>query len=351
MPCFILAEINMEKLEIRTLLRHYWKQQFKASEAARKICEVEGENVVSLRIAQKWFKKFNEGDYDLYDQPRSGRPVTVNQEALIKAVETKPSTSTRILSADLGIAQRTVVRHLKTIGKVNKRCREVPHDLTEILAKRRMETCRKLLENPRDDRFIRQIVTSDEKWIYFSNPDKQNQWLDAGQVPEPVPKRERFSQKALLCVWWNFEGVIHFELIPNSISVDADLYCAQLDRMYQKLKLKYPALVNRKRVVLQQDNAKPHTAKKTIDKIIKWESFELLPHPAYSPDLAPSDYHLFRSMAHFLRGRSFNDLDEVETACQEFFRSKEKDWYQQGIQQLADRWLKTIESNGLYFET
>ena len=324
MPCFVLAEINMEKLEIRTLLRHYWKQQFKASEAARKICEVEGENVVSLRIAQKWFKKFNEGDYDLYDQPRSGRPVTVNQEALIKAVETKPSTSTRILSAGLGIAQRTVVRHLKTIGKVNKRCREVPHDLTEIQAKRRMETCRKLLENPRDDRFIRQIVTSDEKWIYFSNPDKQNQWLDAGQAPEPVPKRERFSQKALLCVWWNFEGVIHFELIPNSISVDADLYCAQLDRMYQKLKLKYPALVNRKRVVLQQDNAKPHTAKKTIDKIIKWESFELLPHPAYCPDLAPSDYHLFRSMAHFLRGRSFNDLDEVERWAKSFSGPKKK---------------------------
>jgi len=54
----------------------------------------------------------------------------------------------------------------------------VPHDLTENQANRCVETCRKLLENPRDDRFIRQIVTSDEKWIYFINPDKRNQWLD-----------------------------------------------------------------------------------------------------------------------------------------------------------------------------
>lgn len=169
-------------------------------------------------------------------------------------------------------------------------------------------------------------------------------------MAQPVTKRERFSKKALLCVWWNFEGVIHFELIPNSVAIDADLYCAQLDRMLAKLQLKYPSMVNRKRVLLQQDNAKPHTAKKTIEKIKNMESVQLLPHPAYSPDLAPSDYHLFRAMAHFLKGRSFKDLDEVETGCQDFFRSKDKEWYHRGMEQLADRWLKTIDNNGLYFE-
>ena len=39
-----------------------------------------------------------------------------------------------------------------------------------------------------------------------------------------------------------------------------------------------------------------------------------MPHPAYSPDLAPSDYHLFRSMAHFLRGRRFENDEQVEEA-------------------------------------
>lgn len=168
----------MEKIEIRTLLKHYWKQNFNASAAARKICEVEGKDVVTTRIAQTWFKKFNIGENELQDKPRSGRPVTMNCEMLRKSVEGNPSTSTRRLSAELDVAQRTVVRHLKTIGKVNKRCREVPHDLTENQAKRRLDTCRKLLENPHDARFIRQIVTSDEKWVYFSNPDKKiNGWI------------------------------------------------------------------------------------------------------------------------------------------------------------------------------
>jgi histone-lysine N-methyltransferase SETMAR len=269
---------------------------------------------------------------------------------ICKSVDSNPSTSTRRLSAELGVAQTTVVRHLKAIGKVNKRCREVPHDLTEKQANRRIETCRKLLENPRDDRFIRRIVTSDEKWIYFNNPDKRNQWLDIGQVAQPVPRRERFSKKTLLCVWWNFEGVIHFELLPNGVTVDADLYCAQLDRMFAKLQQKYPSLVNRKGVLLQQDNAKPHTAKKTVSKIEDTEYVELLPHPAYSPDLAPSDYYLFRAMAHFLTGRTFNNVEQVEKGCLDFFGSKTKEWYHRGIEQLADRWLKTIDSNGLYFE-
>ena len=341
----------MENYEIRVLLRHYWRQHFKAIDAAKKICQVEGERTVSVCTAQKWFKRFNEGHTNLNDEPRSGRPKTVDSEALLNAVEATPSTSIRRLSAELCIPQTSVFRHLHVLGKINKSCREVPHDLTEIQAQNRVNACRKLLENPRDDRFIRQIVTCDEKWVYFSNPDKRNQWLNPGQEAEPVTKRDRFSRKALLCVWWNFEGVIHFELVPNDRAINADLYCAQLDRMYVALSEKYPALVNRKRVLMIQDNAKPHTAKQTKEKITELSAIELLPHPAYSPDLAPSDYHLFRSMAHFLRGLSFNNLGEVEDGCRAFFASKDKEWYRRRIEQLGERWDQTIESNGLYFET
>jgi len=60
----------METSEIRILLRHYWKQKFKAAEAANNIYEVEAEYIVSIRIAQKWFKKFNEGHTYLRDEPR-----------------------------------------------------------------------------------------------------------------------------------------------------------------------------------------------------------------------------------------------------------------------------------------
>ena len=110
---------------------------------------------------------------------------------------------------------------------------------------------------------------------------------------------------------------------------------------------RFHELVNRKRVLFQQDKAKPHTALKTQQQIEELE-WELLPHPAYSPDVAPSDYYLFRSMEHFLRGRHFTNLEVVETGCREFFASKEPVWYRRGIEILVERWKKVIESNGEY---
>jgi histone-lysine N-methyltransferase SETMAR len=154
----------------------------------------------------------------------------------------------------------------------------------------------------------------------------------------------------MLCVWWNFEGVVHFELVPNGKAINAELYCQQLDRVYDKLAEKYPRMISRKRALFQQDNAKPHTAKKTKAKFEELDGVEVLPHPAYSPDCAPSDYGLFRSMQHFLKGRRFESFDEVEEVCQEFFDSKEPAWYFEQIRNLADRWQKVVENDGLYFE-
>jgi histone-lysine N-methyltransferase SETMAR len=88
--------------------------------------------------------------------------------------------------------------------------------------------------------------------------------------------------------------------------------------MYAELSRKYPALFNRRRVLLQQDNASPHTARKTKEKLRELDVPELLPHPAYSPDLAPSDFHLFRTMAHFVRGHSLKTIEDVEMECHEF---------------------------------
>ena len=49
-------------LEIRFLVKHYWKQDYKAAAAARRICEVEGEDAVSEHVAQRWFQRFNIGE-------------------------------------------------------------------------------------------------------------------------------------------------------------------------------------------------------------------------------------------------------------------------------------------------
>jgi histone-lysine N-methyltransferase SETMAR len=339
---------EITQLEIRLLLRHYWKKGIDGKAAAKAICDVEGEGTVTPRTAQRWFKRFNEDNFDLEDRPRSGRPTVLDESDLQAALDAEPSSSTRDLGAELGVGKSTVHRHLQQLDFVHKKPRQDSHELTEAQANKRVEVCRQLLENPLDDRFWKRIVTSDEKWVYLVNHNRDKRWVQKGQETPSVPKHNRFGKKVMICVWWNFEGVVHFELVPNGRAINAELYCQQLDRVYNKLKEKYPALINRKRALIQQDNAKPHTAKKT--KFKELEGVEVLPHPAYSPDCAPSDYGLFRSLQHSLKGRRFESFDEVEEACQEFFDSKPAEWYFEQIRKLAERWQKVVDNDGLYFE-
>jgi transposase len=60
-----------------------------------------------------------------------------------------------------------------------------------------------------------------------------------------------------------------------------------------KLKKKFKTVQNENHAILQNDNATPHTSARTREAIERL-GFPLLPHPPYSPDLAPSDFHLFR---------------------------------------------------------
>jgi hypothetical protein len=112
--------------------------------------------------------------------------------------------------------------------------------------------------------------------------------------------------------------------------------------MYVELSRKYPALVNRRRVLLQQDKRLTAYCQATKEKLRELDVTELPPRPAYKLDREPSDFHLSRAMAHFVRGRSFKTIDDVEMGCRERLASKDKAWYRRGIELLAERWVRRI---------
>ena len=60
------------------------------------------------------------------------------------------------------------------------------------------------------------------------------------------------------------------------------------------------------------DNARPHTGRLT-QETVEHLGLEVLPHPPYSPDLAPSDYHLFGPMKKMLTGQKFTSDTEVQS--------------------------------------
>ena len=140
--------------------------------------------------------------------------------------------------------------------------------------------------------------------MLYVNYSRKRQWLKPGQEGVPTPRLE--SKKIMLCCWWNVKGVVHWEMLPRGCTINADIYCEQLDRVAAKLRGK------QRKVFFLHDNARPHIAKLTQMKLRSLD-WTVLPHPPYSPDLAPSDYHLFRSLAHYLEGRHFIDDDELKT--------------------------------------
>ena len=82
-------------------------------------------------------------------------------------------------------------------------------------------------------------------------------------------------------------------------------------------------------------------------EMLKWE---VLPHPPYSPDVAPSDYHLFRSMAHGLADQHFRSYEEVKNWIDSRIASKDDQFFRRGIRTLPERWEK-VASDGQYFES
>jgi histone-lysine N-methyltransferase SETMAR len=72
------------------------------------------------------------------------------------------------------------------------------------------------------------------------------------------------------------------------------------------------------------------------------------PPSPYSPDLAPSDFHLFGSLKVTLRGTLFEDDENVIRAVRTWLREQETSWYREGMHDLVSRWRKAVDLNGDY---
>ena len=89
-------------------------------------------------------------------------------------------------------------------------------------------------------------------------------------------------------------------------------------------------------VLLQHDNAWPHTAHSTV-ATIQDLSFECLSHPPYSPNLAPSDFHVFGPLKEAMGGKSFRSDEEVQQAVHQWLCSQPKAFFSRGIHALPKR--------------
>ena len=149
--------------------------------------------------------------------------------------------------------------------------------------------------------FLHRIITGDEKWIYFKNPKCNRSYVDPGQPAELTPRQNCFGKKTTHCVFWDQCGVIWYNLKPAE-TVTGERYQQQLTDSNCAVREKHQEYLD--------DNAPSHRTLRTREVVALyiWES---LANAAYSPHLAPSDYHLFSSMGNTLSEQRFNSYEKV----------------------------------------
>jgi hypothetical protein len=170
-------------------------------------------------------------------------------------------------------------------------------------------------------------VTGDENWAHHYDPENESQSMEYCHKGSAAPKKFKTKTpagKVMLIVFQKSEGVVLNDFREKGATVNSKCYNETLKKSIMR---KGAEIDN---ILLQQDNSRPHTSAATTD-VIAHMGFTVLPNPAYSSDLGPSNFQLFPKLKKDLRGHNFSSDEEVKAVVHQWFWEKEKDFFNDGI--------------------
>ncbi|XKL62031.1 hypothetical protein PGB90_001864 [Kerria lacca] len=231
----------------------------------------------------------------------------------------------------------TIIREDLDYRKLS--CRWVPRLLTDQHKERRFAAAIDFLMRYEREgtALLNRVITRDETWVHYHCPESKRQSMH-------LVKKVR---KLMPTVFWDNQVVILERYCERGQTVNAASYCEILDDLQKAIWRKRPGMG--KNVFWIHNNARPHAARLTQEKLQQfgWTIFD---HPAYSPDLAPSDFHLFTKLKTELGGTHFQNDEELKTTVHEFFKKCTPDFFSVGIEKLVTRYEKCLNLQGDYVE-
>jgi len=167
------------------------------------------------------------------------------------------------------------------------------------------------------------------------------------------PRKKKFkttpsARKVMITVFWDIDGVILVDVMARCETINLNACIKAL----QKLKQRYRRVLPNRNpgdMLIQHDNAHPHTSLRTQEAIAKF-GWTVLPHPPHSPDLSPSDFHLFGPLKDALCRTRFEDDESMIRAARTWLHDQETSWYREGMHALVSCWRKAIDVDGDYVE-
>ena len=114
--------------------------------------------------------------------------------------------------------------------------------------------------------------------------------------------------KVMCTVFWDRKEVILLDFFQPRQTINSDHYIATLTKLKAQISRVWPE--KKTTFLLQHSKARPHTSMKTVEHIVNL-GWTVVPYPPYSPDLAPSDFHLFGLRKVGLREQHFPSYDAI----------------------------------------
>jgi hypothetical protein len=173
-----------------------------------------------------------------------------------------------------------------------------------------------------DPDFLSKVVTGDESWIYGYDPETKQQSSQWKCPSSPRPKKAwqvKSNVKSLLICFFDIDGITLKEFVPPGHTVNMKFYCDTLRRVREDMRRKRPGKWCTNNWVLHHNNAPAHTAL-AVQHFLASKNMTVVPHPPYSPDLAPCDFFLFPKMKIKLKWLRFDTVEEIQAKSQKVLK-------------------------------
>ena len=134
--------------------------------------------------------------------------------------------------------------------------------------------------------------------------------------------------------------------MPPGQTVNQTFYLQVLERLRNRVRRVRGEIADK--WFLHHDNAPSHTSF-AVREFLAQNKITTLPHPPYSPDLAPCDFFLFPKLKTHLKGHNFGTVENVQTAARALNNISTEDFLH-CYEEWQQRWNRCIRSQGAYFE-
>ncbi len=317
------------------------------------------EQVLSHSRVMYWHKAFRTGRNRILDKPRAPRRRTGRSAGHIAAVknivDADRRTTIASMSHQTGLPFGTLHKILHAdLGLVKKSAKYVPQILLDAQKDRRVQFVRlwqRLWAN--NQRIFETVVTMDESWVYMYDPllkSQSQEWLRPQDRRPQKARRGRATGKVMIISFFDAAGMVYYEYLQGG-TVKQKIFRQICTRFREAHRLCRPNSVVNGKTFFHMDNASPHTATESLRYLQQDLGLTILPHPAYSPDLAPNDFWFYSRLKGPLRGRQCPSLADLRhTVDQEISTIRPEEYRKCMLESWPRRWARCIEEKGAYFE-